>query len=61
MVAGGAFYGASYPLMKATVIRMGQLGKITLPQVTGLSHWVVIFLFASGCLALFRLFEKKGV
>lgn len=61
MVAGGALYGALYPLMKATVLRLGPLGKITLPQVTGLSHWIVIALFASLCLAMFRLFEKKGV
>lgn len=61
MVAGGALYGALYPLMKATVIHMGQLGKISLPQVTGLSHWIVIVLFASVCLAMFRLFEKKGL
>jgi uncharacterized membrane protein YedE/YeeE len=61
MVAGGALYAAFYPQMKAMVIQMGQLGKITLPQVTGLSHWIVIALFAAVCLAMFRLFETKGV
>ena len=61
MVAGGALYGASYPFMKATVIGIGQLGKITLPQIAGLSHWLVIPLFALACLAMFGLFEKKGL
>ncbi len=61
MVAGGALYATFYPLMKASVIPLGQLGKITLPQVTGLPHWIVIVIFASMCLAMFRLFEKKGV
>ncbi len=61
MVAGGALYAAFYPLMQAIVIPMGQLGKITLPQVTGLSHWIVIVSFAALCLAMFRIFEKKGV
>ncbi len=61
MVAGGALYAAFYPQMKATFIRMGQLGKVTLPQVTGLSHWIVILLLAFICLAVFGLCEKKGV
>lgn len=61
MVAGGAFYATFYPQMKATVIQMGQLGKITLPQVTGLSHWIVIILFAAACRVIFHLFETKGV
>jgi uncharacterized membrane protein YedE/YeeE len=61
MIAGGALYGALYPAMKASVIGLGQLGKITLPQVTGLSPWIVIAMLAALCLAMFRLFEKKGI
>lgn len=53
--------GRLYPLVKATVIGLGQLGKITRPQVTGLSHGIVIAMLAALCLAMFRLFEKKGV
>ncbi len=61
MVAGGALYALFYPVAKATVISWGQWGKITLPQATGLSPWIVIVVLASLCLAMFRLFEKKGV
>ena len=61
MVAGGALYAIVYPLMKATVIPLGQLGKMTLPQLTGLADWIVIVIFASLCLAMFRFFEKKGI
>jgi uncharacterized membrane protein YedE/YeeE len=61
MVAGGMLYGAAYPLMKTTVLGLGQLGKITLPEATGLSHWIIIPLFAALCLAMFRLFERRGV
>ena len=61
MVAGGALYAAVYPLFKAFVIPIGQLGRITLPQLTGLSPWIVIVVFAALCLALFRYFESKGI
>ncbi len=61
MVAGGALYAALYPLVKATVIPIGQLGKVALPQLTGLSPLIVIAVFAALCLAMFRLFESKGI
>ena len=61
MVAGGALYAMLYPLAKATVISWGQMGKITLPQATGLSPWIVIIGFAALCLMMFRRFEQKGI
>lgn len=61
MLAGGGIYAAVYPALKATVIGLGDLGKVTLPQVMGVSHWVVIINMAVLFLAMFRLFEKKGL
>ena len=37
----------------------GDLGKITIPQVIGVNHWIIIPLFVIGGLLLFRRFEKK--
>jgi uncharacterized membrane protein YedE/YeeE len=61
MLAGGAVYAVVYPALKATVIGLGDLGKVTLPQVTGLPHWVVIAAMILLFLGAFRLFEKKGL
>ena len=61
MLAGGGLYAAVYPALKATVLGLGNLGKVTLPQVAGVSHWVVIIAMAALFLAMFRLFEKKGL
>jgi hypothetical protein len=47
--------------MKATVLTWGDFGKITLPQILGVSHWFIIPLFIIGGLLLFRWFEKKGL
>lgn len=61
MLVGGGVYAAIYPALKATVIGIGKIGKVTLPQVTGLSHWVVIAAMVILFLGMFRLFEKKGL
>ena len=61
MLAGGGLYAWAYPFLKSTVIPIGNFGKITVPGVIGVSHWVVIVLFAVGVLAFFRFVEKKGL
>jgi uncharacterized protein len=61
MLVGGGVYAAIYPALKATVIGIGNMGKVTLPQVTGLSHWVVIAAMVILFLGMFRLFEKRGL
>lgn len=59
MFAGAAVFAETYPAMKNTVLTWGNFGKITLPEILGLNHWIVIVLFIIGGLLLFRWFEKK--
>jgi hypothetical protein len=40
MLAGAAVYAEVAPLMKATVLQIGDFGKLTLVDATGLSPWV---------------------
>lgn len=61
MLAGAAVYAEAYPGLKKTVLTWGDLGKITLPQVFGLNHWVIIPIFVMGVFLLFRWLEKKGL
>ncbi len=61
MLAGGGIYAALYPTFKATVLSWGNLGKVTLPQAMGVSPWIVIVTMALLFLAMFRLFEKRGL
>jgi uncharacterized protein len=61
MLAGAAIYAEAYPLMKATVLTWGDYGKITLPQILGINHWLVILPIAIGSAFLFRWLEKKGL
>jgi len=60
-LAGAALCAEAYPGLKETVLTRGDFGKITLPQVLGVNHWIIIPVFGIGGLVLFRWFEKKGV
>jgi hypothetical protein len=44
--------------MKAQVIPLGNYGKISLPQITGINHWAVIVALLLLTTLLFWLFEK---
>ena len=58
MIVGAGLFAEAYPLLKRTVYTWGDLGKLTLPQVIGVGHWIVIPVFIAGTLGLFWWLEK---
>ena len=61
MLCGAALYAVIYPYMKAHIISIGNYGKISVPQVAGINHWIVVVALAAISLLLFRWFEKKNL
>ena len=61
MLVGAAIFAEVYPALKTNILTWGNFGEITLPQLLGLSHWVVVPAFVVGALVLFWWFEKKGL
>jgi len=61
MLVGAGLYGEAYPAMKETVLKWGDFGKITLPEILGVNHWILILIFLIGGVMLFRWFEKRGL
>ena len=61
MLAGAALFAEFFPLMKRSVLTWGNFGKITLPQILGVNHWIVIAAMVVLGLVMFRFFEKKGL
>jgi uncharacterized membrane protein YedE/YeeE len=59
MLCGGALYAAIYPYVKTNIISIGNYGKISVPQIIGINHWIVVIVLAVLTLILFRFFEKK--
>lgn len=56
-----AIYAFLHPLMLETVLTWGDFGRITLPGLLGLSHWIVMAILIALVLALFRWFERLKV
>ena len=59
MITGAAIYAELYPFFKSTILAWKDFGKIGLPEIIGVSPWVIVFLFCCGTAALFFWFEKK--
>jgi uncharacterized membrane protein YedE/YeeE len=61
MIVGASVYAEVFPFLSKTVLTWGNYGKITLPQVLGISPWVVILFFIAVGISMFTVFEKKGL
>jgi uncharacterized membrane protein YedE/YeeE len=61
MLLGATLYAEAYPVMKKTILAWGDFGKITIPQILGVNHWIIIATMVIGGLLLFCWFEKKGL
>ena len=61
MLCGAAIYAELYPALKTNVLAWGRFGKITLPEILGISHWIVIVGLIIVFCSLFYWFEKKGL
>jgi hypothetical protein len=61
MVVGAAAYAEIYPFMDATVLKWGNMGKLTLPMALNTNHWTVIIgltVIYIGLFVIFRLIKR---
>lgn len=61
MLLGAGLFAEAYPFMQETLLKIGNYGKITLPEVLGINHWFIIIPFVILTLLLFNFFEKKDL
>ncbi len=61
MLVGAGIYAEVYPVLETSVLTWGNYGKITLPQVLGISPWPVILVFTLFGVGMFYWFEKKNL
>ncbi|MBN1142100.1 MAG: YeeE/YedE family protein [Deltaproteobacteria bacterium] len=59
MLAGAALYAEVYPELRETLLKWGVFGKVTLPGLLQVNHWVVIGGFFFAAMVFFVWCEKK--
>jgi hypothetical protein len=42
ILIGAGLYAEVHPLIQDNLLKMGNYGKLTLPQLLGVNHWVLI-------------------
>ncbi len=60
MMVGGILYALSFKWVEANIQKVGALGKIRLPEVTGISYWGWFGILALIAGVVFWLIETKG-
>ncbi len=60
MIAGAGVYAEVYTLVRGNLLKWGSLGKITLPAILGINHWIIIVILWVFLVLLMRWFEKIG-
>jgi hypothetical protein len=61
MLIGAALFAEIYPALQSTVLAWKDFGKVGLPELIGISPWMMAALFALVSFLAFYLFEKLGV
>lgn len=57
-IVGGVLYAFSFPWISAKILPVGALGKVRLPEVTGIPAWLWFTGLAVGAVLLFRVIER---
>ncbi|MFM8336935.1 MAG: YeeE/YedE thiosulfate transporter family protein [Opitutaceae bacterium] len=57
-LVGGVLYAFSFPWISAKILPVGALGKVRLPDVTGVPAWIWFAGLAVGAFAIFRVIER---
>jgi len=59
MIAGAMLYAFSFDWVKANILSVWKLGKVSLPQMMGISPLLLYAVLAVFALVLFRWVEKR--
>jgi hypothetical protein len=61
MLVGVGIFSEVYPLIKDNLLNFGDIGKLTIPGVVGVNHWIIIAIvcypFQSFNKVLFRILQ----
>ena len=61
IIIGAALFAALYPKLKRGILRKGDFGAVTLPQLIGVNPWAVVLPVCAAITILIVFLEKSGI
>jgi hypothetical protein len=61
MLCGSAFFAEVFPALEGNLLAWGYHGPLTLPQLLGVNHWLIVVPFVIAGIAFLRWIEKRGL
>jgi len=61
ILIGAAIYSEVYPYIAGNLLELGGFGKLTLPSLLGVNHWLVIVPLAVLMAVMLRWVDRKRV
>jgi len=61
IIVGAGLFAQVYPRLNSSILRKGDFGELTLPQLFKVNTWVIILPVAMGIVALLCWIEKLGL
>ncbi len=59
MLVGGVLYALSFTWVRARILSVGDMGKLRLPQITGISDWAWFGILAAMAVVVFAIIERS--
>ena len=59
MLVGAGIFAEVYTSIKDNLLKWGDFGKITIPNVVGANHWIIIVIIWVVMIMVLMMIEKK--
>ncbi len=61
MLAGAGIYAWMFPFLDRTILKTGDFGELTIPELWHKNHWRVVGIFSASIIAFFIVLEAAGL
>jgi hypothetical protein len=61
MLVGAGIFAEVYPFLKDSFLKWGDYGKLSIPALFGINHWIVIIVIWAAMITMLIALEKKKV
>jgi uncharacterized membrane protein YedE/YeeE len=61
MLVGAGIFAEAYAFLKDNLLKWGDYGKLSIPKVAGINHWIIILIVWVLMIFVLMVIEKKKI